>query len=240
MRETGSSRLFAGSAAAAETRIDGLRLDHPHTHAAVDHKILAGDEVILQQRLNQAGDLVGLALAAQRNAVAKVCCNLLRSQMTLKGCADNTGRNAIHANVLAGELASQGPGKLRQSALCDPVCEGAQAAAEARCRAKKDDGPLALLRHVGNGSPRKVKNGVNMDGEGAHPCLFRDLMEPAGGMAAGRVDQNIKTSKLLSRLIDTALAGFGIAHVSLHKTDVETVPTTRREAWVPGVPISRD
>lgn len=64
--------LEAAATDASGSHVRVGRLDDPHAHATVDRNILPRDEVIFNERLDQLGDIIGLAFPAQWNAVANV------------------------------------------------------------------------------------------------------------------------------------------------------------------------
>ncbi len=108
--------------------------DHPHRHAPVDGKGLAGDELVFDQLQNEGRDLLGTPLPAKRNAIAQVILLCGLAHRIVKRRADNAGRNAIDADVFGRMIARQCAGKLDEGGLDDLIGDGSGAATKCGCR----------------------------------------------------------------------------------------------------------
>ena len=133
------------------------------------------------------------------------------------------GANTIDANVLVRQFTSQAPRKLRQSPLYDTIGKSTNTTAKSSRRTQKNDCAPALPRHAWGSSPRKVKDGMNMNRESVHPVFICNLVEATRHGPSGRVHENVKTTKLLNHFIDAMPACDWIGNVSFQGVKGATI-----------------
>ena len=93
----------------------------PHGQATIHCECLTCDIIVLYQQDNGLGDLFGCAFAAQRNSLLQIYFLLIRAHRRMKGGADDSRRDAIDANVVAGKFSREGASELRQRAFHDLI-----------------------------------------------------------------------------------------------------------------------
>src|SRR5580704_8227604 len=84
-----------------------LTLDNPHRHSAVNHHVLASDEIIFNQSGNQRSDILGFAFFVQRDSILDIVPGLFRGKSIMKGSANNAGRNTVDPDALICKFAAE-------------------------------------------------------------------------------------------------------------------------------------
>ena len=88
----------------ADPAICAANLDNSHRHPAVNHHVLAGDEIILHQRGNQRRNILRLAFFVQRDSILDIVLRLFRRKSIMKRRANDTGRNTVNPNASARQV----------------------------------------------------------------------------------------------------------------------------------------
>src|SRR3954468_13756535 len=92
-----------------------------HGETSINRHRLASDVVVCNEREHEVGDLIGSALAMERDSVIQVKLALLFIHGFVEVGADHAWGDAVHADVVIGELAGKSAGELRKGALGDLV-----------------------------------------------------------------------------------------------------------------------
>lgn len=133
------------------------------------------------------------------------CSRFSLAHVRVEARAHDAGRDAVHADVVIGELAREGAGEMRNRTLHDLIRDVRMHGAQPCGRGDKDDGSLLARLHVRQRGAAEVKDGVDVDVERAIPVVGRDLGELAVHRTAGGMHKHVERAEFLHRFLHATL-----------------------------------
>ena len=131
------------------------------------------------------------------NALFEINTTLFGRHGGVEISANHAGRDAVHADVVVGEFASEGAGEVRNGAFDHLVSDVGDDTANAGGGGDEDDCAFTFLAHFGNDRATEMEDCMDVDIEGALPIFGRNFQQAAGNGSTSGVNEEIDGTEFL-------------------------------------------
>ncbi|MCG3777557.1 MAG: hypothetical protein JW388_0251 [Nitrospira sp.] len=132
----------------------------------------------------------------KRNALFEIQLFLFGAHLLVEIGANDSGGDAVDANIVLGQFARESTSDLRHGAFGGLIGNVRRQRADSGGRRNGDDDAFLLQFHVRHHGATEMINGVDMHVEGVHPLIWRDLDQFAIHGAASGMHEHIHRTQL--------------------------------------------